>query len=157
MLKERKEALKKKTRRGGAEPKTFWAEKRFGLKNRATRLEKQESGAEQKQERGAETKDKKKVALNRNKKGALNKKEKGCTKKKEEALHRKERRGTLKQKKISKTEKKKEGWNREGALNREGWTDNFSAFIFLRIFSEKLWWIHLCWIWFLAWTKFSLF
>ena len=42
--------------------------------------------------------------------------------------------------------KEKEDWNREGALNREGWTYNFLAFIFLQIFSEKLWLIRLCWI-----------
>ena len=33
--------------------------------------------------------------------------------------------------------KEKEGWNRERVLNRVGWTDNFSAFIFLWIFSEN--------------------
>ena len=35
------------------------------------------------------------------------------------------------------SKKKEKGWNRKRVLNREGWTDNFSAFIFLRIFSEK--------------------
>ena len=56
--------------------------------------------------------------------------------------------------------KKKRAGTEKGAalkLNREGWADNFSAFIFLWIFSKKWWWIRLCWIWLLAWTKFSLF
>ena len=54
----------------------------------------------------------------------------------------------------AKKKKKKRGWNRKKRRKVRHWswtkeragTENFSAFIFLQIFSEKLWWIHLCWI-----------
>ena len=42
--------------------------------------------------------------------------------------------------------KKKMAGTEKGCWKEKAGTENFSAFIFLQIFSEKLWWIRLCWI-----------
>ena len=42
--------------------------------------------------------------------------------------------------------KKKMAGTEKGCWKEKVGTENFSAFIFLQIFSEKLWWIRLCWI-----------
>ena len=108
-----------------------WTEKSFGLKQKRSGLKKVFLGWK---------------TFGLKKKSILGWKIKGNTpKEKKKKAGRKEKKksggwpGNRKEKRkcAALKEKEKEGWNRERVLNKEGWIDNFLAFIFLRIFSEK--------------------
>ena len=104
------------------EAKTFWAGKKKGN----TSTEKKKWGA----------KDKRKEHWTKAEKGALTRKEKRTRK----VWRWTKRREVLKE--------KRKGWNKKKKRAELGGQrrDIFSAFIFFQIFSEKLWWICLCWI-----------
>ena len=104
------------------EAKTFWAGKKKGN----TSTEKKKWGA----------KDKRKEHWTKAEKGALTRKEKRTRK----VWRWTKRREVLKE--------KRKGWNKKKKRAELGGQrrDIFSAFIFFQIFSEKLWWIRLCWI-----------
>ena len=110
-----------------------WTEESFGLKQKRFGLKKVFLGW-------------KMIGLK--KKSILGWKIKGNTpkEKKKKAGRKEKKKGWL-----TETEKEKEVCGaerkRKRGLEQNGcWTENFSAFIFLQIFSEKLCWIRLCWI-----------
>ena len=158
MKREKRGLNQKRIKQKKEEEKSGWSEKTFGLKN--VWAEKSFLGWKIK---GNTPKEKKKEGWRKVRDAEA---EKGAPKlKRKRALENRTRKEGCwpeekKRRKRHWSWKKKRAGTEKGAalkLNREGWADNFSAFIFLWIFSKKWWWIRLCWIWLLAWTKFSLF